>query len=432
MTDIHLPRRTAVVLRRLLTALTATGLLFILGGTGVADITIRESFESTSLGFSQTEEVYDIYDLLGLPQSEYSGTVSVRNELVARRPSIEAVGPIGQREWVFSAGSSTKWRDVHWRHHVDIRYDVDQLMNTATVSFKYLNTRACGGRVRVIFSQYAEDGSVVWTAKRGMENWENWPGPYVSRIPGTINDRTWRSYTLAPEQVELLTQGRPFNSVTIRETDITSESGSGFFDDIEIHLAESFPEEQVPVEEDPQVEEPTEDPVCEPEIIEVPVEVIKEVPVEVEKVVYVDRIIEKDVVVEVPVEKIVEVPVEKIFEVPVERIVEVPVEKIVVKTVKIPVEKIVEKIVYVDKIVVVPGKCPHDDRNVQNYQYQRLLARYGKLQEQIRVLEAYRRNDEEANETGKPEKEKTEKDDNGHGNDPHHFDASNPGKKYRE
>lgn len=57
------------------------------------------------------------------------------------------------------------------------------------------------------------------------------------------------------------------------------------------------------------------------------------------------EIAEKEVRVEVPVEKIVEkvveVPVEKI----VEKIVEVPVEKIVEKTVEVPVEKIVEKIV---------------------------------------------------------------------------------------
>merc|ERR1712187_107424 len=63
----------------------------------------------------------------------------------------------------------------------------------------------------------------------------------------------------------------------------------------------------------------------EPEVVEVPVE----------------KIVEKVVEREVPVEKIVEVPVEKIVEkdVPVEKVVvqEVPVEKIVVK--EVPVEK---------------------------------------------------------------------------------------------
>lgn len=72
------------------------------------------------------------------------------------------------------------------------------------------------------------------------------------------------------------------------------------------------------------------------------------------------EIVEKEVRVEVPVEKIVEVekvveiPVEKIVEVEkfVDKIVEVPVEKIVEKEVRVevPVEKIVEKIV--EKVVV--------------------------------------------------------------------------------
>merc|ERR1712187_908301 len=65
----------------------------------------------------------------------------------------------------------------------------------------------------------------------------------------------------------------------------------------------------------------------EPEVVEVPVE----------------KIVEKVVEREVPVEKVVEVPVEKIVEKVVER--DVPVEKIVVK--EVPVEKIVEKIVKV-------------------------------------------------------------------------------------
>ncbi|MBO5774688.1 MAG: hypothetical protein J6R63_01530 [Kiritimatiellae bacterium] len=62
------------------------------------------------------------------------------------------------------------------------------------------------------------------------------------------------------------------------------------------------------------------------------------------------RIVEKEVCVEVPVEKIVEVPVEKV----VEKIVEVPVEKIVEKIVEVPVEKIVEKIVEKEVRVEVP------------------------------------------------------------------------------
>ena len=122
-------------------------------------------------------------------------------------------------------------------------------------------------------------------------------------------------------------------------------------------------------------------------IVEVPVESVKEVPAEadviikhnykpVEIKVPVDRIVEKEVPVdviketviekgtagegvevrEVPVEKIVEVPVEKI----VEKTVEVPVE--VIKEVQVPVEKIVEKIVEVpvDRIVEKKVEVPVD------------------------------------------------------------------------
>ena len=74
-------------------------------------------------------------------------------------------------------------------------------------------------------------------------------------------------------------------------------------------------------------------------------EIIKEVPVEkvveVIKEVQVDKIVEK--IVEKPIEVIKEVPVEKVIEVVKEIIKEVPVEKVVVKEVinEVPVEKIV-------------------------------------------------------------------------------------------
>ena len=97
-------------------------------------------------------------------------------------------------------------------------------------------------------------------------------------------------------------------------------------------------------------------------IVEVPVESVKEVPAEadviikhdykpVEIKVPVDRIVEK----EVPVDVIKETVIEKgtagegveVREVPVEKIVEVPVEKIVEKTVEVPVDRVVEKTVKV-------------------------------------------------------------------------------------
>ena len=104
---------------------------------------------------------------------------------------------------------------------------------------------------------------------------------------------------------------------------------------------------ECPIDQDPP---PT---VVEKEVIkEVPVEKIVEVEKRVE--VPVETVGEKEVVKEVPVEKIVEKVVE------VEKRVEVPVEKIVEKEVikEVPVEKIVEKIVEVEKpprtTVVVP------------------------------------------------------------------------------
>ena len=47
-------------------------------------------------------------------------------------------------------------------------------------------------------------------------------------------DRTWRSYELSSADVQAITQGRKFNTITIRETDITSEQGNAYIDDVEI------------------------------------------------------------------------------------------------------------------------------------------------------------------------------------------------------
>ena len=90
---------------------------------------------------------------------------------------------------------------------------------------------------------------------------------------------------------------------------------------------------------------------------EVPVDVIKETVIETPTDKDTDSIVVKEIIKEVPVEKIVEVPVEveKIVEVlkevPVEKIVEkeVPVEKVV----EVPVEKIVEKEVPGEKTVII-------------------------------------------------------------------------------
>ena len=120
---------------------------------------------------------------------------------------------------------------------------------------------------------------------------------------------------------------------------------------------------EFPIDQDP----PPVEKIVEKEVrVEVPVEVEKivekEVRVEVPVPVEVEKIVEKEVLVEVPVEKIVEkevrveVPVEKIVEKEVR--VEVPVEKIVEKEVRVEVpvevEKIVEKVVEKEVRVEVP------------------------------------------------------------------------------
>lgn len=87
-------------------------------------------------------------------------------------------------------------------------------------------------------------------------------------------------------------------------------------------------------------------PQVEPEIVEKIVEVERIVEVPIEIPVEVDRIVEVEKIVEVPVEvqKVVEVEklIEVVREVPIEKIIEVPVEKLVEVIKEVPVEKIVE------------------------------------------------------------------------------------------
>jgi len=113
-------------------------------------------------------------------------------------------------------------------------------------------------------------------------------------------------------------------------------------------------------------------------------------------VIYVDRVIEKPVTVEVPVEKIVEkivevekiVTIEKPYEVEkivyvdkpveIERVVEVQVPVEVIKTVEVPIERIVEKVVevpverIVEKVIEQTAEDPKVDELAD--EVQRLLA----------------------------------------------------------
>ena len=106
---------------------------------------------------------------------------------------------------------------------------------------------------------------------------------------------------------------------------------------------------EFPIDQDP----PPVEKIVEKEVrVEVPVEKIveKEVRVEVPVPVEVEKIVEKEVRVEVPVE------VEKIVEKEVR--VEVPVEKVVEKVVEVPVEKVVEVLPPPDDSEPEPGEPP--------------------------------------------------------------------------
>lgn len=202
------------------------------GNPAWSDVTLMDDFTGAGIVFQAATSAAETYAFTASPFSETDREVAVTRLLLRNRPSIMANGPLG-KEWAFSTGSSTKSRDVHWGHYVDIVYRFDQLLEVGSVSLKYLNTRACGGRLDVLFAQYDEAGNRIWEAAKRIEDWESWPGPY-SRPRGDISQRIWRSYVLSTDQVNAILQTRKFNTVVIREFDITSEAGSGYIDDIQI------------------------------------------------------------------------------------------------------------------------------------------------------------------------------------------------------
>jgi hypothetical protein len=219
-------------------------------GAARAELTIKEDFTNTALLLKSSASGMNTYEFQGQLPAGVSRKVLATNRLLRTAPGITASGPLNQ-PWVFYTGVSTQKRDVHWNHYVDLRYTFDDQIDAASVKLKYLNTRPCGGRLDVLFSQYDNAGRVVWEGGKRLENWENWPGPYVPPR-GNVSDRKWRSYALSLADVQAITQGREFNTITIREFDITADRGSGYIDDIEIvvHPAEEepcvFPEDTLP------------------------------------------------------------------------------------------------------------------------------------------------------------------------------------------
>ena len=143
---------------------------------------------------------------------------------------------------------------------------------------------------------------------------------------------------------------------------------------------------EFPVDKDPPIE--TVEKIVEVEKrVEVPVEKIVEKVVEVEKCVEVpvEKVVEK--IVEVPVEKIVEKEVVKEVPVEVEKRVEVPVEKIVEKEVvkEVPVEKIVEKIVEVEKRVEVPVEKIVEKEVVKEVPVEKIVEKIVEVEKRVEV-----------------------------------------------
>lgn len=220
-------------MRSLRLALVFTLALAAAAGTARSDVTVAEDFTNATLAFQAAAGGYEYYAFGGAPlPSGVTREIRATGNLMRTRPSIAAAGPL-EKGWVLATGQSTKFRDVHWSHYVDLTYRFAELHENAAVALKYLNTRACGGRLDVLFAEEDATGYRLWEEAVRLEDWETWPGPY-SQPRGQIAARTWRSYSLAPEAVGGLLQGRRFNVVVIREFDITSEAGSGYIDDIQI------------------------------------------------------------------------------------------------------------------------------------------------------------------------------------------------------
>ena len=192
-----------------------------------------------------------------------------------------------------------------------------------------------------VYGPASIDSLVEWAKDGRVE-----PTGFVS------NDRiNWMPPQLMPElEMKWLVETEPgqvfgpFN----RELVISLSKDGNLDASAKVYRLHEFPVDQDP----PPVEK-----IVEKEVIkEVPVEVIKEVPVE--KIV--EKVVEKEVIKEVPVEVIKEVPVEVIKEVPVEKIVEKVVEKEVIKEVPVEVIREVEKVVEVTPPARM-GIVLHDD-----------------------------------------------------------------------
>ena len=176
------------------------------------------------VGYTYRVNYYDI--LSPTSSGKFDNSIEVTRSMFATtnwmKTGLKFVenGPLGQNG-VFSTGRSKIWRGAHWKHQVGIIYDFDQPVKNVSISLKYLNTRACGGRLRIIARQIDENGNVIWKKDKQLVNWEGWPGPY-NRKDRNINHRVWKDVKIESSRIDYLAQGRPVNSIILYEQDITS------------------------------------------------------------------------------------------------------------------------------------------------------------------------------------------------------------------
>lgn len=123
---------------------------------------------------------------------------------------------------VFTTGSSSIKTDAHWQHYVDLRYYSDDFITDLTISLDYLNTRGYGGRLSIVLGQVDIHNNLLWSEDYRYVGWEEW------------ENQEWKNIFISEDQLLNQSNGRPVNTIYIRELDITDRNGSGYIDNIKI------------------------------------------------------------------------------------------------------------------------------------------------------------------------------------------------------
>jgi len=171
----------------------------------------------------------DNFDTGGLIDADYVYTTSTFSKT-----------PWKIEDGVFKTGSSTLRQDVHWQHYVDIRYTIPYNLENISISLDYLNTRDFGGRLSVVLGEVDSFGNAIWTNEFIYFNWEDWypVGPARDRV-SNVETREWQNINITAESLTAQSQGRPINTIFIRELDITNQLGTGYIDNIVINATHS-------------------------------------------------------------------------------------------------------------------------------------------------------------------------------------------------